>query len=782
MLSKHARKHIRWACGLALLSIWWVFTPGCGRTRLQSSEAQPLPEPLSSNSQSIINGQKASAYPAVGTITVNRVIFCTGTLIAPRVVLSAAHCNENFTRPGRFEFRIDIPINEHRFRKVYREIDTQASAIHPQYNRRSVNNDISVVILKQPILEIESIDIHRQTVDRTWIGRNLLFMGYGLLDIANSISAKRKYSTVMAIGSVDEQQPRPKPNTIGYKGDDTSVCRGDSGGPALYLKDGIPYVLAVTSHGTSMDCDNTSYSYRTDPYVSWIQGFVDKYSVCSTVLGCGACAECNAQKRCTRKPRSSIAPSDCKPCASHQECGDDGLCVTVGSGKRCVSRCKRQNCCALGHFCSEGFGGERYCLPSSMECHPVACDKDSECSAGEECREQRCQIRLPKRQASLCQACQKSTECGRDGVCINPEKKTGHCLQSCDQRGLCPEGFRCQIIAPGLRQCAPQKGLCDTHCRTRQDCTQGTVCFKGTCQRKNGRLAGELCDPQSTPCAKELECVKNGRDARCYTTCGVSRGSSGAPCRPNGSCDAGLTCFQGPTGNGNFCLESCSAGSTCTTGGRCLSRANICFCRTDKDCSNNGKCNILFQGSIGACTSSAAKSCIDNERCINNPGQASVCTNEASATRQVGQACDSSQRCKQGLTCAPFVNVCMENCEQTNPCRYGGVCSPTSLGRRFCLCNSPRQCTRGQICRNVPRLGGVCSADTNQGCTFVGCPEGFVCENQVCNPKDRKAPPQEPTKPSEPDGSAEPTGSSESTRSETDASDHTQQSLAPEAN
>ncbi|MCK6510002.1 trypsin-like serine protease [Myxococcota bacterium] len=733
----------------------WV--PACGRSSGPSEETAKA-------QQAIINGQPNNAYPAAGSLTAAQRSFCSGTLIAPRVVLTAAHCIDAFAQTGgaALEFRVDVPVDQRNYKSIFVPIDQTNSKRHPNYDRQQVLNDIAVVILTRGVFEVPSVPFNTQKMDASWVGRELFFMGYGRLSASDTNPAPFKYSTKMPITGVDPTSPQgPKTNTVSYLGNNTAVCQGDSGGPAMYENNGKMYVVAVTSHGTSLNCNGTSYSYRTDPYVAWIQGFVDQFSTCEGANPtCGKCASCDANKQCVPKSVSAD-PKNCAVCNSDADCPNNGSCVQIGSGKRCAQACDGDDCCPADHVCTTGLNSKKYCLPNKMECPPVSCTQNSQCSAGETCKSGTCAIQLPTRKATLCQPCATNADCGGD-YCENPEGRGGRCLQPCDASDRCPENFRCKDIAPGFKQCIANDGVCRSVCKTDADCKGGLLCDTrdGVCKRDGGGDPGEPC-AQDLPCKPTLQCTPASEGARCYQTCGFAPGSAGSPCRPNGTCDAGLQCFQNPAGGGNFCVEPCSTGTTCNTGGSCAPFINICFCQNDAACGAGRSCNLILQGLGGACTAAVAKPCPQGEECISNPGQQSICVQNSAGSQDVGQACDAVKRCKKGLLCLPGLNVCVEDCTQTNTCTQGGKCQSIQfVPNKFCTCGQPADCPSGKLCRVVGQGIGFCAPDDSKGCQSTGCPSGFKCVGTQCvseNAEPLPEPDAEPPVESVAEPSAEPT-------------------------
>lgn len=737
-------------CVCMLSSMMWG--PGCSLETPKSKDSRPQ---YSTMDQYIVNGVKDLAHPAVGSLTANKSSFCTGTLIAPRVVVTAAHCIDAFDRlKGQtLAFRIDIPVNQNEYRTIYPGIDIANTAKHPKYSnsQTGITDDIAIVILTTPVFSVPTVPWNKTAATQAWINQKALFMGYGRLSAADTQPAPRKYSTYLTITHLDRDAQRggAKPNTIGYSGNNTSVCQGDSGGPALLQIQGTWNVVAVTSHGTAYNCTGTSYSFRTDPYADWIQGFIDKYSTCEGANPtCGNCASCDG-KACKPKTFSAI-PNACKVCEKDADCGG-GYCIQVGTGLRCVQQCDQGNCCPNGNFCTVVANDRSYCLPETMVCPPLSCQTDKDCSSIEECVSNVCRQKLPKLRTTTCQPCTQNSDCGSGGYCETPDGRGGRCLQPCEGTGeLCPLGFACKEVLTGLKQCVRRDNTCTAPCNKDEHCLGGLKCKDGTCIREGGGTAGEPCS-NAMPCKDGLQCTPSSSGARCYQTCGFQAGSAGAPCRPNNQCDAGLQCFANPLGGGNFCVRPCQSSTDCTSGGNCFPGINICACQSADQCQNGAKCNMIIQGFAGVCSSGKQTPCPDGEECASSPGQPSICVKAGSGNREPGQACDNLNRCKDGNTCTPGLNRCLESCSDSQTCKGGGTCRSLLGPDQFCLCSNDSECKTGQKCQVVAQNIGYCADPPDTGCKEGTCPDNFVCKDKKCVAKDTPGPEPgpEPTAPTD---------------------------------
>ncbi|MEM6731576.1 MAG: trypsin-like serine protease [Myxococcota bacterium] len=234
-----------------------------------NSEARPT--------GAIVGGRDFSGLPAVGAFArKDGRHWCTGTVIAPRAVLTAAHCLAGL-EAGDLEFRIgpDSSNPSARFRP-------ERLVPHPRYASGSFNFDIGVVVLSRDAgvapMKLSS------GLDATWIGRDLFFVGYGLVNGVTRTGAGRKRAVSIPIDSVSQDR-------YGYRTEGKNTCTGDSGGPAFWQSEDREWLITgVVSHG-DLPCLEWGVNTRADAHLEFLDPYLpeEKNDSCGSVSFQGQC-------------------------------------------------------------------------------------------------------------------------------------------------------------------------------------------------------------------------------------------------------------------------------------------------------------------------------------------------------------------------------------------------------------------------------------------------------------------------------------------------------------
>jgi hypothetical protein len=208
---------------------------------------------------------------------------CSGTLIAPRVFLTAGHCVYNmFAARVWFENDIanvtDYPLGG--------DMAIEGTPIaHPEYFWGGSDfHDVGVVLLDEPVYDIQPATLATPDLltqlkkDRILEGgyeEGVYFrsVGYGvtLLSWPHPTHDNNKIRMV----SESEYVALGKSTLHLFQRavfDESGTCGGDSGGPAFWIDpEGNEIIVAVTSTGDAM-CVASSMSYRVDvaDILQWI--------------------------------------------------------------------------------------------------------------------------------------------------------------------------------------------------------------------------------------------------------------------------------------------------------------------------------------------------------------------------------------------------------------------------------------------------------------------------------------------------------------------------------
>lgn len=206
---------------------------------------------------------------------------CSGTLIAPRVFLTAGHCagSDGVDTPVRARVWFDAFVPNPPYPFAGGVLGEPIA--HPNWDNFSgfpSTFDVGVVILDTPVTDkgygqlptaglLDGMATRRGTQDVTFMA-----VGYGVNEIKpNSISLRTRYQAVSKLinlrSALTDGFNLMTTNNPGNWGKDPDTksggtCFGDSGGP-IFLN-GTNIVVAVTSFGVTSNCKGNDYAYRTD--------------------------------------------------------------------------------------------------------------------------------------------------------------------------------------------------------------------------------------------------------------------------------------------------------------------------------------------------------------------------------------------------------------------------------------------------------------------------------------------------------------------------------------
>lgn len=260
--------------GKTLLLATLLLLPACG----PASQTEPPADAPPVESPRIIGGTTDSGDPAV-VLIVNQTAgeFCSGTLIAPTVILTAGHCtvtSEDCNQPACVAlapstFQVlggTTPEQNASWTGTVTEVHP-----HPQLQLDTGNtttdpqtHDMGILILSAAAPVTPVPWQATASADDYKVGATVELIGFGLTDYATMAGAGTKRSVSTTISNI-------YPDSFWFDSATANTCAGDSGGPAII--DGV--VMGTTSWGSNtangVTCEGIGADMRTDDNGEFIQ-------------------------------------------------------------------------------------------------------------------------------------------------------------------------------------------------------------------------------------------------------------------------------------------------------------------------------------------------------------------------------------------------------------------------------------------------------------------------------------------------------------------------------
>lgn len=387
------------------------------------SGAAPATPPV--ENRAIINGTPSTglAYRAVAVLWTDQTHLCSGTLIAPSVILTAAHCfyTKGCDSDGAncqletdaskilvtFGTAVDDPEGE--------QIRGARIIVHPGYlHRTPYPNDIALLQLADEAKTATPFPYLPDQDGLRWsdadVGTEITVVGYGRTNAASPSSGTRMRmetrvdiycdpSTTQlpkicycaaesgfchassnlcaddnrfCLASIENfSDSVPLPSVICHTPNASSqlICSGDSGGPSFVTRGETTYVAGVTSFG-DLDCRYLGCSTDVSAYAAWIEKTLSADLGIARPLGniCTEAKQC-ASGHCVDGVccDDACGNSDCQACARARGATLNGTCTAI------EGTCDDGDPCTLNDTCAAGVcvGGEAItcAMPPNDECY-----------------------------------------------------------------------------------------------------------------------------------------------------------------------------------------------------------------------------------------------------------------------------------------------------------------------------------------------------------------------------------------------------------------------------
>jgi secreted trypsin-like serine protease len=255
--------------------------------------ASAAPNPKASGS--VIGGHNAkiAEYPSLAFIEgvqATAGYACTGTVVAPRVILTAGHCVEDIESSSIVEpGLIAVATGVSNLQKIQR---TQISKVervlaYPDFDPTELHGDAGLLILTAPVTAPPMALATGADAALYAPGAQLTVAGWGIDNRSTGHAPNQLQAATVPIAEASQCKegtkrfypffdPGRQVCALDSPQFHITTCHGDSGGPAIAIRpDGTQVELGVTSLGDA-SCNPASPAVftRVDQISSWVQSWI----------------------------------------------------------------------------------------------------------------------------------------------------------------------------------------------------------------------------------------------------------------------------------------------------------------------------------------------------------------------------------------------------------------------------------------------------------------------------------------------------------------------------
>ncbi|XP_067896209.1 coagulation factor X-like [Heterodontus francisci] len=204
--------------------------------------------------------------------------FCGGTILTELLVLTAAHCLNQTKAITAVFGEFDIKKDENTEQRQ----DVVAAVAHHKFVEKTYDNDIAVLLLKNPVEfneNIVPICLPQREFAETVLMKmpNALISGWGRVLDQGMTADKLQRLTVPYIDRTEciESSKYPVSQNMfcaGYKDENQDACQGDSGGPHVTQHKNTWFVTGIVSWGEGCAQKGKYGIYtKVSKYIRWLK-------------------------------------------------------------------------------------------------------------------------------------------------------------------------------------------------------------------------------------------------------------------------------------------------------------------------------------------------------------------------------------------------------------------------------------------------------------------------------------------------------------------------------
>ncbi|XP_012368177.1 transmembrane protease serine 5 [Octodon degus] len=270
-----------------LLGEQWQPRDSCTSGRIVSLQCSACgARPLASR---IVGGQAVAPgrWPWQASVTLGSRHTCGGSVLAPRWVVTAAHCMHSFRLSHLSSWRVHAGLVSHSAVGPHQGAVLEKIIPHPFYNTQSHDYDIALLRLRTPLNFSDTVGAVCLPAEgqRFPSGSRCWVSGWGHTDPSYSHSSDMLQDTVVPLLStrlcnsscVYSGALTSRMLCAGYLDGRADACQGDSGGPLVCPDQGTWHLVGVVSWGRGCAEPNHPGVYaKVAEFLDWIHDTVQQ--------------------------------------------------------------------------------------------------------------------------------------------------------------------------------------------------------------------------------------------------------------------------------------------------------------------------------------------------------------------------------------------------------------------------------------------------------------------------------------------------------------------------